>query len=95
MSAPELNEKTPRMSRGWSYAMLVAILIFGFQAGYFIHGMISKDREIDQNREIMRELYQRAIDYTEQEVGGLRSDWERSEKEDQRRITELEKYHKE
>jgi len=90
MSIEELKEK-----KSFSIGLLVGSLAIAFNIGFIYANMLAADKEIVKNAEQARL-------YTEQEVGGLRSDWERQnnilrsrDQEMLERIKELEKYHKE
>ena len=90
MNVEELKEK-----KSFSIGLLVGSLAIAFNIGFIYANMLAADKEIVKNAEQARL-------YTEQEVGGLRSDWERQnailkarDQEMSDRIKELEKYHKE
>ena len=55
--------------------------------GFIIGGIVTK--QIDSNEKIDAN-YNRLKEYIEQEVGGLRSDWERENTEVHRRLEKLE-----
>ena len=89
MNVEELKEK-----KSFSIGLLVGSLAIAFNIGFIYANMLAADKEIVKNAEQARL-------YTEQEVGGLRSDWERQnailkarDQEMLDRIKELEKYHK-
>ena len=89
MSIEELKEK-----KSFSMGLLAGGLAIAFNIGFIYANMLAADKEIVKNAEQARL-------YTEQEVGGLRSDWERQnnilrsrDQEMLERIKELEKYHK-
>lgn len=65
MSAPELNNKV-----NVSISLIVALVIAAFSLGGVVTGLLGLESKINQ-------VDQSAKDYIEQEVGGLRSDWER------------------
>ena len=90
MSIEELKEK-----KSFSMGLLAGGLAIAFNIGFIYANMLAADKEIIKNADSARI-------YTEQEVGGLRSDWERQnnilrlrDQEMLERIKELEKYHKE
>lgn len=58
--------------------------------GFIIGGLITK--QIDTNEMVINNR-ESAKEYTEQEVGGLRADWERENKEVHRRLNKLENKH--
>ena len=89
MSIEELKDK-----KSFSVGLLIGSLAVAFNIGFIYANMLASDKEIIKNAEAARI-------YTEQEVGGLRSDWERQnnilrlrDSEMLERIKELEKYHK-
>lgn len=91
MSQPEEFKEKFKMSWG----LYVFSLLLAFNIGILYATMLSSKEDIVNNKKAAR-------DYTEQEVGGLRADWERhnhiikDEVEDlSSRVKELEEYHKE
>ena len=89
----EPDEFKKRMSVTWGLAIWA--LSMAFSMGFIYSNMIANDRQVEKNAV-------QAHEFTEQEVGGLRADWERGnqqlirrDNEIIRRIEELEKYHKE
>ncbi len=82
MSIEELKEK-----KSFSIGLLVGGLAIAFNIGFIYANMLAADKEIIKNEK-------QASSYTEQEVGGLRSDWERQNKITDDRLKELEKYHR-
>lgn len=77
-----------------SGAMIAYIIAASFSMGIMFAGLMGAKQDIVDDKEA-------AKSYTEQEVGGLRSDWERQNqisKDDraaqEKRIEALERYHK-
>ena len=91
MSSPEeLKEKRPI-----SMGLVAWAVILAFNLGVIYATILSAQKDIINDAKAAKE-------YTEQEVGGLRSDWERGNtiaKQDReqhlKRIEDLEAYHKE
>jgi hypothetical protein len=91
MGEPEELKQTTKVS----YGLILWAVCIAASMGYLYSSMHFNDRQAEKN----------AVDnrlYTEQEVGGLRSDWERQNKIDlgrfiklEERIKELEDNHKE
>lgn len=88
MSIEELKDK-----KNVSLGLIVGAVALAFNIGFIYANMISADNQIDKNRI-------QAKDFTEQEVGGLRADWERQNKAEKdrddsllKRIEKLEQYH--
>ena len=71
-----------------SWGMLIWAVAIAGSMGFLYSQMIHNDRQSEKNAKDNRL-------YTEQEVGGLRADWERDREQMIKRIDELEKYHKE
>lgn len=91
MSTPsEFNEKKP-MSLG----LIAWAVVIAFNLGVLYATMMATREDVADNKKA-------AKDYVEQEVGGLRSDWERQNdvsrkerSEIREDIKELQQYHKE
>jgi len=89
MSIEEFKHKMPL-----TIGAIVWIAAISFSMGMLYSDNMNMAKKIITDKKDAR-------DYTEQEVGGLRSDWERhneilkeSEEQVLKRIDELEKYHK-
>jgi hypothetical protein len=90
MSVEEFKER-----KSFSIGFIAGGLAIAFNIGFIYANMLAADKEIIKNAK-------QAKEYTEQEVGGLRADWERQnailklrDAEMAERIKELEEYHKE
>jgi len=90
MSIEEFKQKRPI-----SIGLVAGAVAIAFNIGFIYANMLAADKEIIKNEKSAKE-------FTEQEVGGLRSDWERQndlersrDTELLERINDLEKYHKE
>jgi hypothetical protein len=82
MSAPELEKKSPFK---WTWAFILAVAGASLFLGMNIQAMLDKDMQTDANKEAIKELkkdlmeaikeqHDDAINYTTQEVDGLRND---------------------
>lgn len=60
-------------------------------AGYSIRDMEKRQEEVDDIKHAIDEVHLYAKELVEQEVGGLRSDWERDRKEIIKRLDKFEK----
>lgn len=91
MSLPdEFKEK-----KTLSFGLVAWAVVIAFNLGVLYATMLSTKEDVMSNKKAAKE-------YVEQEVGGLRSDWERQNDQAERErkelredISELEKYHKE
>lgn len=89
MTPDELKEK-----KNVSYGLIVWVGVICFNIGVLYATLLSAKDDISDNKKAAR-------DYVEQEVGGLRSDWERQNEIEKAyrakimsELEELEKYHK-
>lgn len=90
MTPDEFKEK-----KNVSYGLIIWVGVICFNIGVLYATLLSVKDDVTNNRAAAKE-------YVEQEVGGLRSDWERhneqtaKERQEMRNdIDDLEKYHKE
>ena len=77
MSIEELKEKKPI-----SIGLIFGAVALAFNIGFIYANMIAADHQIEKNATQSKQ-------FTEQEVGGLRSDWERQNDINKRRDDEL------
>jgi len=66
----------------FSISLIVSLIVASFVVGGIVSRLLSQEDDIKASK-----------DYTTQEVGGLRSDWERKNDEYERRLQNLEKHH--
>ena len=90
MTPEEFKEK-----KNLSIGVVAWAVVIAFNLGVLYTTMMTTRENVESNKKA-------AKDYVEQEVGGLRSDWERQnailktrDSEMMERIKELEKYHRE
>ena len=89
MIAPDELEKKTNIS----YGLIAAIIIAAFSLGGTVATLVSQVGKIQHVEDTIYKAQKETEDYTTQEVGGLRSDWERRNSDVERRLQNLEKYH--
>jgi hypothetical protein len=71
--------------------LIIWVAIISFSMGMLYKGHVDADKRIEDNKEYTKEQIDKAREYTTQEIEGLRADWERDKKEQERRLVKLEK----
>lgn len=88
ITPPELEHKAKL-----SISFLVALVITAFSLGGTITTLILQVGKIDHIENEIEQSKKEAMEYTTQEVGGLRSDWERDRADQNKDIDNLQKHH--
>lgn len=76
--------ETPEIDKDTKIKIPLYLVVFVFLSGISLGGTIVKVLDNDQQREVLKE-------YMIDEIQGLRTDWERRNKEVEKRLDKLEK----
>jgi len=91
-------ENTKKVFDPRTIAILISVVVtvlggcigVSYFAGYSVRDMENREEDLKEMKQLIYEVKQTSREYVEQEVGGLRSDWERGQNQDEKRLEKLE-----